>query len=664
MTLLEELLDLKFPSHIRVSPNAQQIVYSTSLVHGHFAGDRPLSTIWLAETGVEGSARPVTSGSYNDHSPEWRPDGRAIAFVSDRGRPGQSSAIYLKSTEGDREPELLTPIEHPLATAQIEWSSTGEYIAFISVDEKSSARLDKEQVKDDANVWGEDWVYQRLRLVHVPTKSIITLVDIDTHVLKFSWNRQGTAIAFASTGTPDPESHFTQGTGISTVAVEGKEIDHICTYPRDTYDFVWAGDDIYFIAPPNPNSSVSGLVVWGINLNSSPSERVMRKIAHGEIDDAAALRKAGVDVIVQVAKDMESQLHILQGRTLFSKKTKIDAWDAAFTTDSDEMILAIARGDTNTPVEVYTTTASGGAMVRLSDHGKAFRGRHFGTPHYISCQSKSVRGEEPVRLDGLFVAPSGAQVTADGKPEQPLPTLVYIHGGPYYRNLDEFNPTEYMWSPCLLTTGYGVLTVNYRGASGRGEAFASYAQGGMGSYDYSDVIELVNSAIEQGFADRERLIVSGFSQGGYLSYLACTRNGQHEYGWKFNGAIPQDGVVDWDARTTSSLFGPSFGAEFPGKAPWKTLKTDVSGREGSAIWEFAEAERKGIIPPVLMLHGEQDNIAPVDQARAFRRALQDAKLPFEYVTYPREGHFLREKRHVVDMGERVLRFVDRHIGGK
>ena len=69
-----------------------------------------------------------------------------------------------------------------------------------------------------------------------------------------------------------------------------------------------------------------------------------------------------------------------------------------------------------------------------------------------------------------------------------------------------------------------------------------------------------------------------------------------------------------------------------------------------------------MIPPVLILHGEKDIRVPLEQAVAFRRALQHARLPFEYVVYPREGHIFSERRHWVDMAERVLRFVDTHIG--
>ena len=104
-------------------------------------------------------------------------------------------------------------------------------------------------------------------------------------------------------------------------------------------------------------------------------------------------------------------------------------------------------------------------------------------------------------------------------------------------------------------------------------------------------------------------------------------------------------------------------ADLFGKAPWQSSKYDNSGRDASALWEFKDALDNGVeIPPMLILHGEKDKRVPLEQAVGMRRALQAAKLPFEFVTYPREGHMIEERKHIIDMADRVVRFVDTHIG--
>ena len=100
---------------------------------------------------------------------------------------------------------------------------------------------------------------------------------------------------------------------------------------------------------------------------------------------------------------------------------------------------------------------------------------------------------------------------------------------------------------------------------------------------------------------------------------------------------------------------------------WPALVVVVGEREniGSALTEMAHAAQvaremgETVISSVLMLHGECDLRVPVEQARGFRRGLEYWGLPFEYAVYPREGHLFKEVRHVRDMGERLLRFVER-----
>lgn len=660
MTLIEELFDLQFPNAINISPNAQQIVYSTTLPAGHKKGDHARSTLWIAETGKPKSSRQLTSGLYNDQAPIWHPDGNSIAFTSDRAKQSESSAIYVLPIQAGGEAYPMSPADNERTIARATWSPRGDFIAYISADEKTSEKKAREKEKDDANVWGEDWEFNRLRLVHVATKKVTTLVNHDGHVADLAWNDDGTMIAFTETRTPHIESQLTHGSRISIIDLSSKAVRELCTFPMIVQDLTWAGDSLYFIGGATPENSVTADVVYNIDLTAhSPA---YENYAHGEEDCAWNLQKAGKDVTIMVQHGMESHIRMLKGRTLLNRRQEIDSWDAAFTTDSEEMILAVTLSDSNSPPEVFTTTASGGALVQLSNHGEPIAKRKFGVSSFLSCESHSVKGEESVRLDGIFITPHD-RATSKGMPDKPLPTAVLLHGGPYSRNTNNFAANRYMWAPLLLNAGYGILHVNYRGSSGRGEDFAAYCRGGCGVYDYADVIEMTQCAIETGYADKEKLIVGGWSQGGFLSYICSTRNGQHGHGWRFKAAIPGAGVTDADDMTLSSDIGYAE-ADLAGQAPWKCDKSDTTARTGSAIWEFAAAEKKRIIPPVLILHGEEDKRVALEQAVGFRRALEAARLPFEYVTYPREPHLFKERKHLVDMAERVMRFVDMHIGGR
>lgn len=659
MTLIKELLDLQFPDSVKLSPNAQQVIYSTTLPEGHKKGQHAVSTFWLAETGKPQSSRQLTSGLYNDRMPRWSPSGKSIAFVSDRFKPGESSAIYLLPVHEGGEAVPLTPAENKRKIERIDWAPDGESIAFLSADEKTKEQIKKEEDKDDANVYGENWEFQRLRLLNVKTKVVTKLVSREAHVIDFAWNDDGTKVAFSETRTPKIDSPYAHGTTISSVDVSTKDIVQLCHFPKAATNITWAGPSLYFIGRGTENT-FSACRVYTIDVKD-PGAKSYEECAHGDDDGVEGLGKAGRDMVVHIELGLNDEIRMLRGKTLFSRRKKVDAWDTAFTVDSDEMVLAIAQGDTNSPPEVFTTTASGGSMVKLSNHGEKFSGRSFGTPHFLSCPSSSVTGEEPVRLDVIYVTPPSLSLTTEQIPSSPLPTVVLIHGGPYARITDEFNPTR-LWSSVLLAAGYGVCFVNYRGGSGRGDEFAAFARGGCGLYDYADVVTITQHAIEQGFADSNRLIVGGWSQGGYLSYLASVRNGLHEYGWKFKGAIAGAGVSDWDSMILTSDLTP-LEAALAGIEPWACDKEDVQNRKGSALFEFKDAVRRvGVIPPVLILHGEKDERVPIEQPVAFRKALESADLPYDCVTYPREGHAFQERKHIVDMVNRIGKFVATHIG--
>ena len=654
MTLVEDLLDLQVPQIIKISPNGQQVLYSTTHPHEAKKGDHATSTLWLAETGHANSSRQITSGLYYDTAPAWSPDGNSIAFVSDRAKPGEQWAIYILPMQAGGEAYPVTPVENERSIDCFEFSPDGKFIAYVSADEKTAEKKAKGKDKDDAKVWGEDWPYNRLWLVHLATKKITKLVSHDAHVADLAWSPNGAGIAFEENRTPNIESPDIDGSKFSIVGTRNGDITPLCTFPSLAGCLTWAEEDtIHFIGGRNTASPVSSKMVYSIDLNAKPP--ALAKCAHGEDDCVMGMGKAGKDVTVFVQYGMEDQIRILNGQVLLSKKKEILEWDAEFTTDSDEMILAIAKSDSSAPDEVYTVTASGGAIVKLSNHGGALKDTSFGTAKFLTCRSN----DDKVDLDALYVAPAAEP----GQPDRPLPTIVFPHGGPYWRKTETFNPSDDMWVPLLVHAGYGILFPNYRGSSGRGEAFAAAARGGCGTVDYDDTITLTAHAIKEGLADKDNLLIAGWSQGGFLSYLAAVRNGLHGQGWNFRAAIPGAGVSDWATMVSTSDVGGSYQAAFAGKALWECDKDDTSDRKGSALWEFKRAAEEGVIPPMLILHGEEHERVPLEQAVGFRRAMESAGLPFEMVVYPREPHDFQERKHLVDMAERVLRFVDLHIGG-
>ncbi|GKU04747.1 unnamed protein product [Fusarium langsethiae] len=174
----ETLCDIQVPKEIMFSPNGQRLVYSTSLVAGHLKGKNHTSTLWLASTNEPNSSRKLTSGSFNDTSPAWHPIGDSIIFISDRAKPGESSAIWRMRLDGG-DPVAVTAEDNEQDIYMFAVSPDGKTIAYVSCDEK---KKDEDEEESKPEVWGETWDNARLRLVDVETHETKAIVGGDKHI--------------------------------------------------------------------------------------------------------------------------------------------------------------------------------------------------------------------------------------------------------------------------------------------------------------------------------------------------------------------------------------------------------------------------------------------------------------------------------------------------
>ncbi|KAF4453128.1 hypothetical protein F53441_4125 [Fusarium austroafricanum] len=657
----QALCDLEVPKHLKFSPDGQKVLYSTSLIAGHKKGKNGVSTLWLASTTEAGSSRQLTSGLFEDTNPQWHPNGNQVAFLSDRGKAGESSAIYLMRLDGG-DPISITDKDN---AEDIEWfifSPDGKTIAYVSPDEKTEEMKEKEEKEEpDPDVWGEKWEYARLRLVDVESHETKVLVGGDKHIGEITWSPDGKSIAFLSAENPHIEEPNLTGTTISTVNVETGDVKVLCKVMNELYDLNWASDgQIYFITGTPDNIDSGGSAVY--KTDPSADTQGFVKVAYGVEDDASEILLRGGKVLVTRAVRLVDVICELEGEDVFDEHRELWVYDV-FMPETGNPVLAASLSDAGTPYDVFIIE-KGKENIKLSNHGKPVADKSFGSCTVLTCQSAD--GE--VELDSLYFAPK-SKLGPDNKPTEPLPTFVIIHGGPNSRDTNSFDTTPHNWAPYILNKGYGVLLPQYRGGAGRGEKFAMWSIGGQGKYDYADVISITDNAIKQGFADSKKLIVGGWSQGGLLTYLCSVRNGLHGLGWRFNAAIAGAGVTDIESLALTADLGSTYEVELGGgETIWTLNRDDTRNRQGSALWEVASAvkhaKEKGepVIPPVLILHGKDDERCPFSQAEGFRRALRHHGLPCEFVAYPGQEHGIEEQRFWFDMFERIGRWCDTYIG--
>ena len=628
----EALVDLETPDNVRLSPSGRQVVYSLSTPTRK--GEHAVSSLWIAQVGKEHSARQLTAGLSKDDLPQWSPDGQHVAFLSDRAKPGESSAIYLLSLEGG-EAVPISKTDNKKDIDSFSWSPNGRFIAFVSPDEKTAEREAREKEKDDANVYGENWEFNRLRCLHVPTRELTTLFAKDSHVAEFAWNEDSTEIAYSLHETPDLNSPGYKGLRFERVSLTSKKTSPICDFPGLIYKLVWSGTELFFLAGAVPNRSNSSLTVYKTSL----ARGTWSRHAYGIESCASDLSSAGTSVAVKVQSGLSDQIHLLDGPVLHDEKYELSTWDVVV--HDKKPVVAFSKSSASLPPEIFSCE-EGSALCQLSQHGTAIAKLQVGDAQPYYCTAR-----DGTRLDGVFITPSRQR-------EQTTPwrTVVLVHGGPYGRTTVSFGSLPFRWAPWLVAAGFAVLCPNYRGNSSRGEKFASGARGGMGTDDYDDIISMVKAGVSDGLIDEQRVAIGGWSQGGFLSYLAVTRQAFH-----FKAAICGAGVTDWDMMSMTSD-APFWEAELAGGAPWELDASSTKARHGSAIWHM-----KNVSAPVLILHGEDDVRVPLSQAIAFHRGCLHHGVPCELVTYPREGHMSNgpERLHLIDMLRRVQRFCDLHL---
>ncbi len=644
----EMIVDQTFPGDVQLSPDGKQVAYT--LAPRSKKEEHETSAIWIARTDRSAPSRQFTAGEAHDQHPRWSPDGKQLAFLSDRAKRGTAQLYLIGADGGEARP--LTSTKNTKSVEDFAWSPGGGHLAFTSSDEPAEEDEKKEKERDDARVYGEKWPYARLRLLSLATREVTTLVAGERHIADFAWHPQGTEVAYVAQQTPDLEARAHEVV-IERIAIAGGEPHIVCRFPCEVHSLAWSqdGNTLFFLASVAKKSQ-SSLAVYAVAAQGGEPER----IACGETSCAAELQavQQASSLAMLVGEGLGSRIDLLipengemipllDGRN-GEQNVEYASWDVRCDQHGTFTVAAVcSSGDQ--PWEVWAgqeqTGQNSGAMAiqQISAHQEQLASISFGRQEPFFWIAR-----DGLALDGILIRPPGETEAS------PLPMVVLVHGGPYGRWEQHFHLHALDWGQWLALAGYAVLMPNPRGGFGRGEQFAAAARGEVGQADYQDVLSAVDAAIERGIADPEHLGIGGWSQGGFMSAWAVTQTE------RFKAAVMGAGVSDWGMMVMTSDV-PDFEQELGGSAPW----------DGQAHRRHLELSpitfARAVKTPVLILHGENDARVPLSQATGFHRALRRQGVPVEFVVYPREPHGVAERAHQIDILKRVRRWYDRWLKG-
>lgn len=229
----------------------------------------------------------------------------------------------------------------------------------------------------------------------------------------------------------------------------------------------------------------------------------------------------------------------------------------------------------------------------------------------LAIRHLPITSPDGLQFDAWFLARAGA--------EGPLPTIMFIHGGPFLAIGHAFRYDFHM----LASRGWGVVFANFRGSAGYGEAFQRKIMGDWGSKGFPDHMAVVDAAVAEGLADPERLGVWGASHGGFATSWIVGHTD------RFRAAVAEASVTNYTSLYYLSDVGEGFAADLGG------LPHEIPDVYRSRS-PLTYAHR--CTTPTLMLHGDEDYRCPIAEAEQFFRALIDIGCTTELVRIPRCNH--------------------------
>ena len=627
----------------RFSPDGSTIAFVVTTVDQK--QNRRRSAIYSVP--ADGSREPqvLTDVARSSNAPRWRPDGKALAFLSARSAPGDDNPrtqVWLLPLSGG-EPHRLTSLDNGVTTFQ--WSPDGTKLAVVSRSGPSDTAKSPSDVRHyrHANYkfndtgWFDDkrahiWVVDAASGQATQLTSGDEWNDADPQ-----WSPDGRRIAFVSdrTGKAFDEG---QNTDVWVIDANGGPLTKISDHAEGDSSPRWSpdGQTIAFISAVPEKSHPR---IW---------------LAPARGGAAAKTAADNIDLIptgLRWSADGRG-LYFETGVKGTSQLYRVDlaARRAAAVTSGERTVhlvdvhdktgrLAYGVNDPTHLDDLYVADLAGRNEKQLT---------HLNASLYTQLQLVPVervpfKGADGWDVDGFFMKPVGWQ------PGRKYPMILTIHGGP----AGMFGYDWYHEFQVYAAHGWAVFFANPRGSTGYGEKFERGIELNWGGKDYLDVMNGVDAALAKyPWVDADRLGVTGGSYGGFLTNWIVSHNN------RFKAAVTLRSISNFvsDDGTRDGAYGHA--DDFTG---------DIFDKF-DLYWNASPLKYvKNVKTPTLVLHSDNDFRVPIEQGEQWFRALRHFGVPSEIVFFPRENHNLTrtgEPKHLVESINWQVYWFERYIDGK
>jgi dipeptidyl aminopeptidase/acylaminoacyl peptidase len=633
-----------FSPHI--SPDGRHVVYEQTRTD--WEANAFETELWMADAAT-GESHRLTGGAKTSNNAQWSPDGKWIAFFSNRpgalaSSPADKTQLYVMPADGG-EAQQLTKMEN--GVNGYEWAPDSKRIAIAAESPEAKGMKDRKDTFGDYHVIHTDYQMTHLWLLDLPKTDaagrtsapaepkLLTQGDTFT-VNDFHFSPDGTRIAFSAQRDPDLISGFSED--IYTVAVADGAVKKLVETPGPDSSPHWSPDGTQ-IAYRTANGSkyfyYADQRIAVIDSNGG-TPRVLT-LAFDE--DPNLIEWSADGIYFEAQQKTASSLFLLDSKSGAVKQIDIPKSEIAaqFSFSKDFEHVAYRGASANQFSEIYAADVPATSPMQLTHAGEQLSG--FDTAKREVIHWKSGDG---TTIEGILLKP------ADFDPKKKYPLLVVIHGGPTGIDLPNISADRYYPMERFVAKGALILRPNYRGSAGYGEKFRSLNVRNLGVGDYADVISGVDSLIAQGFVDKDRVGSMGWSEGGYISAFITTSSD------RFKAVSVGAGISDWMtyyANTDITPFTPEYLLATPWDDPEIYKKT-------SPISYIAKAKT-----PTLIQHGGSDHRVPVANSFELRQALEDHGVPVKMVIYDGFGHPINKPKQQRAVMEENENWFDHYIWG-